>query len=164
MIATDARKSLKEIAVRAHVKTGRANMTIRLIKDDFDMRCTFKIAGLKCEVYANPIFLYAIVHNKSSVLFATPLKSTIQSTGLPLGKVAGREVFVNTQGRGSPVPWIYSPEAVAALGSLELESEEMLTVAFNGPHALLRSAGPDSDRERLEKLVELARILPTRRA
>jgi hypothetical protein len=37
-------------------------------------------------------------------------------------------------------------------------------VAFNGPHALLRSAGADSDWERLEKLVELARVLPTRRA
>src|SRR5450756_1472911 len=136
MIATDARKSLKEIAVRAHVKTGRANMTIRLIQDDFDMRCTFKIAGLKCEVYANPIFFYAIVHNKSSVLFATPLKSTIQSTGLPLGKVAGREVFVNTQGRGSPVPWIYSPEAVAALGSLELESEELSLIHISEPTRL----------------------------
>jgi hypothetical protein len=160
MIATDARQSLKEIAVRAHVKTGRANMSIRLIKDDFELRCTFKIAGLKCELYANPIFLYVIVHSKSSVLFATPRKSSIASTGLLLGKVAGRDVFVSTQGRGSPVPWINSPEAVAALTALELEREDLLTVALNGPHVLLRSAGADSDWERLEKLVALARILP----
>src|ERR1700676_5112743 len=109
MTPADARNSLKEIAVRAHVKTGRANMSIRQVKDDFELRCTFKIAGLKCEVYANPIFLYVIVHTKSSVLFATPRKSTIESTGLALGKVSAHEVFVNTQGRGSPVPWIYSP-------------------------------------------------------
>jgi hypothetical protein len=160
MIATDARQSLKEIAVRAHVKTGRANMTIRPIKDDFDMRCTFKIVGLKCELYANPNFLYVIVHSKSSVLFATPSKSTIQSTGLLLGKVAGRDVFANGQGRSSPVPWIYSPKAVAAISALELGAEDLLTVTMNGPHALLRSAGADSDWERLQKLVALARILP----
>jgi hypothetical protein len=160
MIATDARQSLKEIAVRAHVKTGRANMTIRLIKDDFELRCTFKIEGLKCELYANPIFLYVIVHRKSTVMFATPRKSTIQSTGLPLGEVAGRDVFVNTQGRGSPTPWIYSPEAVAALSSLGLGGDDLLTVALNGPHALLRSRGGDADWERLQKLVALARVLP----
>jgi hypothetical protein len=160
LTATDARKSLKEMAVRAHVKTGRAKMTIRLIQDEFEHRCTFKIAGLKCEVYANPSFLYVIVHRESTVFFATPRRSSIASTGLLLGQVAGRDVFVNTNGRGSPVPWIERPEAITALSSLGLESDELLTVALNGPHALLRSAGPDADWERLQKLVALAGLLP----
>ena len=160
MIATDARQSLKQIAVRAHVKTGRANMSIRLITDSFERRCTFKIAGLKCEVYANPSLLYAVVHCETKVLFATPRRSSILSTGLVLGQVAGGDVFVNGEGRGSPAPWIYTPEAIAALSSLKLEGEDQLTVAFNGPSALLRSAGAEADWERLQKLVALARILP----
>ena len=160
MIATGARQSLKEIAVRAHVKIGRANMSIRQVKENFDVRCTFKIAGLKCEVYANPSLLYAIVHRESNVLFATPRKSSVMSTGLLLGRVAGRDVFVNAEGRGSPMPWISSPDAVAALSALALEGEDLLTVAFNGPRALLHSTGPEADWVRLEKLVALARILP----
>jgi hypothetical protein len=160
MTATGARQSLKEIAVRAHVKTGRASMTIRLIKDYFERRCTFKVAGMKCEVYANPSLLYTVVHRETNVLFATPRKSSIMSTGLLLGQIAGSDVFVNAEGRGSPVPWIYTPEAIAGLRSLELKGEDQLTVAFNGPSALLRPAGADADWERLQKLVALARILP----
>jgi hypothetical protein len=160
VIATDARKSLKEIAVRAHVKTGRASMTIRLIKDYFELRSTIKIAGLKCEVYANPSHLYAIVHTETTVLFATPRRSSIHSTGLLLGQFAGCDVFVNAEGRGSPAPWIHTLEAIAALRSLKLAGDDQLTVAMNGPRALLRSAGADADWERLQKLVALARILP----
>jgi hypothetical protein len=160
MTAADARNSLKEIAVRAHVKTGQANMTIRLVKDDFELRSTFKITGLKCEVYANPSHLYAIVHSECTVLFATPQRSSIHSTGLLLGRIAGGDVFVNAAGRGSPTPWIHTAEAIAALSSLELDGDDQLTVAFNGPRALLLSAGADADWERLQKLVALARILP----
>jgi hypothetical protein len=160
VIAAGARQSLKEIAVRAHVKVGRANMSIRLVKDNFDVRCTFKIAGLKCEVYANPSLLYAIVHTETTVLFATPRRSAIHSTGLLLGQFAGCDVFVNAAGRGSPSPWIHKHEAIAALRSLQLEGDDQLTVAMNGPRALLRSAGLDADWERLQKLVALARILP----
>src|SRR6202521_4416917 len=160
MIATDARESLKQIAARAHVKTGRANMSIRLIRDNFERRCTFKIAGLKCKVYANPSLLYAVVHCETTVLFATPRKSSILSTGLLLGQLAGGDIFVNGQGRGSPAPWIYTPDAIASLSSLKLEGEDQLTVAFNGPSALLRSGGAEADWVRLQKLVALARILP----
>lgn len=160
MTATDPRESLKEIAARARVKTRPANLSIRLVKDNFEIRCGFKLDGLKCDVYANPSLLHVDLHRDSGLLFSTPNRSSILSTGLLLGQVAGQDVYVNAQGLGSPVPWIYSAEAVAALGALALESDELLTVAMNGPYALFRSAGGDADWQRIQKLVALARILP----
>jgi hypothetical protein len=83
------------------------------------------------------------------------------NVGLLLGQVAGRNVYVIAQGRGSPIPWIYSREAVAALSSLDIQDGELLTVTMGGPEAIVRSAGVDSDWERLQRLVALAQILPT---
>jgi hypothetical protein len=158
--STDARESLKGIAVKAGVKTRPLNLSIRGVRDTFERRCNFKIDGQKFEVHANPSLLFVRVQSESSVVFSTPTPSPILSIGLLLRQVAGRDVFVNADGRWSPAPWIYGAEAVAALSSLDLRGDEHLTVARNGPEALLYSAGAEADWERLQKLLALARILP----
>lgn len=156
----DAHQSLAEIAARARVRTRDANMSYRGIRDNFDLRSSFKIDGFRFEVYANPSLLYVQLKSASGVLFSTPRRDPILNIGLLLGQVAGRDVYVNAQGLGSPTPWIYGPEAIAALSSIEIGDEELLTAEMGGLVAILRSAGVDADWKRLQQLVALARILP----
>jgi hypothetical protein len=160
-VTPDARGALAEIAARAGVRTRDANMSYRTIRDNFDVRCNFKLDGFVFEVYANPSVLYVKLKIDSGVLFSTPRRNPILNVGLLLGQVAGRDVFVNPQGLGSPVPWIHSPEAVAALSSIEIGDEELLTVEMGGVDAILRSGGVNADWKRLQQLVALARIVPT---
>jgi hypothetical protein len=136
-------------------------MSHRGIKDNFDARCTVTIDKLRVEIYANPNLLNVIVHRDTGVIFSTPRPDTTLNVGLLLGQVAGHDVYVIPQGRGSPIPWIYSREAVATLSSLDIKEGELLTVTMGGPEAILQSAGAEADGERLQRLVTLAQILPT---
>jgi hypothetical protein len=136
-------------------------MSVRGIDDNFDVRCEITIHKLRVEIYANPNNLNVVVHSDSGVVFSTPRPDATVNVVLLLGQVAGHDVYVIPQGRGSPIPWIYSREAVAALGSLDIKEEELLTVTMGGPEAILQSAGADADWKRLQLLVTLAQILPT---
>jgi hypothetical protein len=160
MTAVDARESLKGIAARARTKTRPIRLSIRIVWDTFERRCNFELDGFRFEVFANRRLLFVELHSDSGVLFSTP--RTYADLGIMslLGQVAGRDMYVNEQGRGSPVPWIYSPDAVAALSSFEFEDEELLTVTLGGPQAIFASRGPEADWERLQKLAALARVLP----
>ena len=157
----DARQALADIAARAGVRPRAANLSRRGIRDNFEVRCSFKIDGLRFEVLANTSLLHIRLHSESEIAFSTPRPDPILGTLTSLlGQVAGRDVYVNAGGLWSPVPWIYSSAAVAALSAIDIEGGELLTVTGGGPFALVHSAGIDSDWRRLQQLVALARLLP----
>ena len=156
----DGRESLKQIAARARVTTRPAMLIVRGGRDYFTVRCSFKSDDFRIAAYANTSQLYVVLNGDSGVVFSTPRQDPDLNVTSLLGQVAGRDVYMNGQGLGSPLDWIYGSDAVAALTSIEIGEEERLTVALNGLSALLLSAGGDADWERLRRLVALARVLP----
>ena len=156
----DARDALAAIAARAGARTKPTNLSYRGIHDNFERRSSFKQEGIPIDAYANPTHLYIRMRKQSGVLFATPRRDPVLNVGILIGQIAGRDVYVNEQGLGSPGRWIYSPEVVAALSSIDIGGDEQLTINLGGVNALLESRGADKDWARLRQLVALARILP----
>jgi hypothetical protein len=133
-------------------------LSIRGVWDNFERRCSFKSEGIRVEVYANPAYLNVWLHCESGVLFATPRPEP--SAMSLLGQVAGTDVYVSEQGLGSPIPWIHSPAAVEALRLIDIGEGEQLIVHIGGANALLRSDGPESDWNRLQRIIAFALTLP----
>lgn len=159
-MSASARDSLAAIAARAGVKTRAANLSYRGVRENFERRASFKLRGFQVELFAGGPSLYALFKREGKSLWSTPRPDPILGLDALLGQVAGHDVFVSAQKLGSPIPWIYRPDVVAALQAVEVRDEELFTFDLGGASALLSTRGGDADWRRLELIAALLELAP----